>query len=901
MKKVIFIVVGVVAVILLLLLSSVILINNQGFQKKVIKRFIPYDVKFKKITISPLKSVKVDELTVTSEQFVADKINLTIKYKFLKMLRQTIDSVDLNTGKIYINESKKKKADKNEIELPKLDSLKMTIGKISITIRSIEMKNIFKTEQFTVNGSINNGNIAITANLPDIKMEKENISANVNIKANGKLFKEIDILAYIRGNYAKYPIIIDLVPIKIDLNKWEIFANVKGSSPKLAALNIRKLRAAIQKQKIKLDLASLKLSLSENNFDKLHLNNAILTVESLLATVYLDGKFEIAKGNIYSEVLSSYKDKDINLSNIQIVFLGNGAKNNVKINVDGKIIGDIKKEPLNTNLKISGNILDIGKRNIIDLSPKIDGTFRKNLVKMEGRVIGNIDDLNLTLNGKGVINEELKDTFIMSDFVAEMDGNLNKLDYNGKLSLNFDVKNIKNDTIYVKRRKLDLELIYKGNDKAIGLIGKLNIDDIATLNADVDYDFNTGGLRSKKTGIFVDLEKIPLIDIGVKKLDVENGKLIANIEDFTLDKNGILAINGILKLRDIKVTGNNLEKISSALISENDFSFMGTGNVKSGMFNGNIIINDSSHFINGEFYTSYNKNYVMTTGNLNLNAKRYIRLYDTYLYKGALSIPMSFTLELISNDFILNGNLEADRISVSSMHLKVNKLSGIVPIFYESSIASNYELPEPLENPIEILSDSEKKRYNLVIDRLYYENYYIDKIKFKINFNNFLDMSNLDFIFLGGHGVSSLTATQDLNFWLKFNFTNGYIYELLKNAPKNFSKRDTLVNIHSNIYGNIKDLNGTIKMPSLGRSVLLNILYAIDPKGEDTQLEGFKNKVKFLGYYPETIDIKLNGSTASLYVPLKKHGFSLVNLPFSIQNIPMKKIIGAFQNKLVGK
>ncbi len=902
MKKTLIVISGVVLGIVLVLLLLIITANTKGFQQNMLKRYTPYNITFDSIKINPFGSITVKDASLNDTSMAVSHIFVTVKFKLFKALSREFKSIVLKCDQFVLKEGTQdaEKPPLDKLSLPELDIPEITIKKIQLDINNVIIEGTGELEEVSIAGNIIDSKPNIFVKTGKIFLLQEKITGELSTHISGDL-NSITTIA-ITGNvdYETYCLSIDTLTLEISLKEYSFKVNSWLRLKNLGELLMEDLEIRLDEKGAGLNLTKIVLNTDPISFEGAHLKKFKLDMDMISANFELPAAVSIKKANVYADIEASYISEAVEINKALFTISGGAQKDVFSFEINSTAQGSLGVDPFETGILIAGKVLSLGKENKYELSPEMKGYYKNNEVQLTGEILGDQEKFHADLKIASSINETLEGILvdIGSELVSEIEYSFTG-DYSAVLEGGVSIRKVQSSELFLQGNEIILAIKADGNAAELSYTFDLGLDELVKFASTGKFEIP----ETKVSGAVIahiDAGKLPLKDLGVKDVDIESGFVDLDFDRITYSPENGFTAKGAFSLNEFAIIGPGFEDISPSLLYKNRISVDLKGDIEPEVnIVGKVAVNDSTAFISADCGLSYSMRNITAAGKLSVSSPgRYRPLYQQYLIRGKANIPFEIALQMGDTDsFTALGSFIAQELYVSSADIRINSLSGELPFKYDSAIAADLSLPEPLERPLETLSNYERSKHNLTISRLYIQEYYAEDIKMKVRFDNYLDLPDMYFRFLGGNGIVSLTATTGLEFWLKMNFTNGYAYNLLKETPKNYSKEDSLINIHASIFGEFDDLNGFLKMPGLGRSVLLNVLQAVDPEEKDPQIESLKNKVKLLGYYPETIELTLDGSTASVYVPLKKKGFNPINIPFSIQNIPIKKLMNSMMKE----
>ncbi|MCD6578839.1 hypothetical protein J7L48_05140 [bacterium] len=903
MKKFIKILLWILAGIIFSILLIFFLVNNGTLQKKIASKYVQ-SISFKKIRILPNKVI-IDSLSLKKDEIDIKDLNIELRFNIFKLASWEIKKVKLSLDSISldlpVSQKKKTKEPFKEIELPILPQKIPDIEEISINVNKIIVHKLAKVDHINIYGNIKHGKLDIKSDKILFVSKEFKTSAAVKINIYGKLYKNVALDLMANGRYDTYALSCNVSPISINLKKWELSSNITIKAPQFGKIFIKNIKIIPFKEKINIKLghfytADLK---TENIYPGLKINKLNLDIKDIDLDYHLDNSIKAKKGNISIGIQGAYANKSMNVSN---------AKSDIKISIknndlslDTKIgaSGNIDKDTFTVSLLANAIVKDLLKKQNMSISSKVKANYKKNKIDILLNAKGNKENLKTQLTFEGDINEKIKDILAKARISIKSEQNYEKDFLKGSSVINIDLHQLKMQDMNLYGQEIALTIGNRTdfNTLSISLSAKnsyLNGNFLATLN------MKNNDVNVEDSEIALLLGNLPLKMLNIKDIAINKGTAKVYLDSISIVNKRDIRAKLRLALKDIVLTGMQLEKLYMPLLKNNIIQISIEGDLVKKNINGKFTLNGESSNLYADYKFNYIENDLDAKGKCIFDSKRMmIPIYAPFLFRGKFEIPAN--INIVNNkDIYIKGRAIFDHFYVSSPEIKINRLSGYIPLNINMNKIFEQKLPSVMEKPIVDITPIEKSKANLTIGRLYYGKYEVADMKFNIDFNNYLNINHLYFRFARGVGNGSVKYTLSNKFWLSFNFTNGYLYEMLKTSPKGFSKDDTKINIHSLVYGDLTELNGYVKMPGLGRSVLLNILYMVDPQAQDPQIQSLTSKVKFLGYYPETIELKLDGSTMSIYVPLKKRGLNPLNIPFSIQNIPIKKLLKSMSSKNSG-
>ena len=862
----------------------------------MLKRYTPYNITFDSIKINPFGSITVKDASLSDTAMAASHIYATVKFKLFKAISMEFKSIVLKCDQFVLKEGPQnaEKPPLDELPLPELNIPEITVKKIQLNISNVIIEGTGDLEEVSIGGNIIDSKPDIFMKTGKIFFLQEKITGELSTHISGDLNSITTITVDGKIHYETYCLSIEDLSLDASLKEYTFKVNSRLQLKDLGELLMEDLEIRLHEKGAGLNLTKVVVNTDPISFEGAHLKKFKLDMDMISANFELPAAVSIKKGNVYADIEASYISKAVEIGKALLTISGGAQKDVFSFEINSTVQGSLGADPFEAGILIAGKVLSLGKENKYELSPEIKGYYMNSEAQLTGEIRGDKNKFHADLKIASNINETMEGILvdIGSELVSEIEYSFAG-DYSAALEGGVSIRKVQSPELYLQGNELVLAIRADGNTTKLSYTVDLGLDKLVKFASTGEFEIP----ETKVSGAVIaqiDAGKLPLKDLGVKDIDIESGFVDLDFDRITYSPENGFSAKGALSLNEFDIKGPGFEDISPSLLFKNRISVDLKGDIEPELnIIGKLAVNDSAAFISADCGISYSMSDIKAAGNLSVSSPgRYRPLYQQYLIRGKADIPFEIALQMGDTDsFTALGSFIAQELYVSSVDIRINSLSGELPFKYDSAIAADLSLPEPLERPLETLSNYERSKHNLTISRLYIQEYYAEDIKIKVRFDNYLDLPDMYFRFLGGNGIVSLTATIGLEFWLKMNFTNGYAYNLLKEAPKNYSKEDSLINIHASIFGEIDDLNGFLKMPALGRSVLLNVLQAVDPEEKDPQIESLKNKVKLLGYYPETIELTLDGSTASVYVPLKKKGFNPINIPFSIQNIPIKKLM----------
>ncbi len=896
MKKVLTFIIMTASAIVLALFVLVMLLNQKAFQRSIAGKIPGYKIDFDTIRINPLKNITVKNLYIKGSGFCAEGVNVDAKYRPARLLKKNIELFRINASRISLSPGEEKKEKKKKgFELPSIQEEAITVSDMSISLGAFEIEGVASVKDILFSGSIDASVIdshfsvvkAEITTVPDLPVKAE-ISGNIK----GNIFNDLAVSLSGSVTAGTYTLIMKKNDALIDAREYSVSLTSSGEIKKYATYSISGLSVKAEKEKIgfklkraEINAGNIKLrgfSLKElkgaiNGLDAQYSADNILFFKLLQADITLKAGYTGAgfSAELNSETHAKAKNNDLTVDSV------NKAK------------GKFGEFPFDIVQKLKGSIRSVGLKNIFDLKPEYRAEIAHSIIRGEGAIKGTPKKFSVNIGSKASVKEDIygQNMDLVLDVLTE--NYVEDLAVKGNTKVHMNLASYKSSVMNLLRKELSAGIEY-GFEKGI-LDLKASIDYDTSVKADIMLNIDTENKTYSASApmLYVDMGRIPLRSFYIDKMEILKGEVFGNVSEIELTGFTKWSAKGTFTLKDLKPRGNNTSKIPAILLKENSIVLSASGDIASSFIEGKAVLNDRGKYIYGDIDFSYTDSIQTAKGTLALTSpKFFIPVFDDFLFKGALEMPVDITHR--GRDIIVSGTVKADKVYLSSSMIKINGLSGNIPLSYDLEKAAAAKLPEPLYDPIYNLSSSQKRNFNLTVSRIYAGEYTLEDVKANIYINDFIDIRRFEVRFLGGYGNGSLLANQGMNFWAKIDFTDGYAYNLLKDATKEFSKEDTRINLHGNLYGNLNEINGFVKMPALGRMVLLSLLYTLDD-GKNRQIEELKNKVKFLGYYPETIEANFDGSTMSLYVPLRKKGLNLINLPFAIQNVPIQKLIKLYR------